>query len=283
MIHQILSMPILSQLYLYPIKSLSGIQVQRWKVDKNGLQFDRKWMLVDHERQFLSQRRLPKMALIKTRITEPNLIVSAPGMPELYLSLHPETGNDIEVGIWRDICIAKAVSEQADAWFSSFLQTDCRLVYHPDESRRQVDQRYAMPSDQTAFADGFPFLIISESALHALNQAMSVEIGMNRFRPNLVIADCESHAEDSWRRIRINGIEFRLPKPCSRCSVPGIDPATAISGKEPLATLNRTRRWENKLYFGQNALHNSEGELAVGNTVDILETGSNQPPLNPVL
>ncbi|QPK63840.1 MOSC domain-containing protein [Methylomonas sp. LL1] len=272
-------MPTLDQIYLYPVKSLAGIQVQQWPVAKNGLLYDRKWMLIDPQHQFLSQRRLPKMALIKTRIEQDALILSAPGLDSLELALNPEGGDDIEVGIWRDHCIAKTVSSAADAWLSQFLQAECRLVYHPDDRTRQVDQRFAQSSDQTAFSDGFPFLIVSKNSLAALNQATQLELDMKRFRPNLVIADCDSYAEDSWRRISINGIEFRLPKPCSRCAVPGIDPETAISGKEPLATLNRLRRWENQVYFGQNALHDRSGSLAIGNPVDILESGDRQPPI----
>ncbi|MGY6276487.1 MOSC domain-containing protein [Methylomonas sp. MgM2] len=272
-------MPALSQIYLYPIKSVSGIQVQRWPVNKNGLVYDRKWMLIDKEHRFLSQRRLPKMALIKTRIEQDQLIVAAPGMPDLNLDIKPVGNADIEVEIWRDHCLAKTISEQADIWFSTFLQTECKLVFHPDETQRQVDQRYAKPSDQTAFSDGFPFLIVSQSSLAALNQALPHPVGIDRFRPNLVVDDCEAYAEDSWRRILIKNIEFRLPKPCSRCAIPGIDPETAISAKEPLATLNRLRRWENQIYFGQNALHGHGGELAVGDAVEILEFGPRQPPI----
>lgn len=272
-------MPILSQIYLYPIKSLAGIQVLTWPVDHNGLKFDRKWMLVDTQQQFLSQRRLPNMALIKPRIEQDALILSAPGQQELELALLPDGGDEMEVGIWHDRCLAKTVSPQADDWLSRFLRTDCRLVYHPDGQVRQVDQRYAQAADQTAFSDGFPFLIVSENSLNALNQLLRTPVTIQRFRPNLVIADCDSYAEDGWRRIRINQIEFRLPKPCSRCAVPGIDPETAISGKEPLATLNRIRRWEQHVYFGQNALHNRSGQLAVGDLVHILEHGEKQPPL----
>ncbi len=272
-------MPILSQIYVYPVKSLSGIQVSAWPVDKNGLQYDRKWMLIDEQQQFLSQRRLPKMALIKTRIEYDQLILSAPSQDDLVLALNPETGADIKVGIWRDECLAKSVSAAADVWLSEFLQTTCRLVYHPDDRQRQVDQRYASANDQTAFSDGFPFLIVSENSLNSLNQALPFAVSMARFRPNLVIADCDSYAEDHWRLIEINQIHFRLPKPCSRCSVPGIDPDTAISAKEPLATLSRLRKWENQVYFGQNALHDQAGQLAVGSTVNILKTGANQPPL----
>ena len=274
-------MPILSQIHFYPIKSLAGIQVQRWPIDKNGLLYDRKWMLVDDQQQFLSQRRLPKMALITPRIERDQLIVSAPGQRDLRIPLQPAAGDSIEVAIWRDRCIAKTVSELANIWFSKFLQAKCQLVYLPDNSRRQVDQRYAMPSDQTAFSDGFPFLIVSENSLNELNTELPAPVGIERFRPNLVIADCDSYAEDSWRRISVNGIEFRLPKPCSRCSVPGIDPETGIGGEEPLATLSRLRQWENQIYFGQNALHDTDGELVVGNVVHILETGTPRPPINP--
>lgn len=272
-------MPTLNQIYLYPVKSLSGIAVSSWPVGKNGLLYDRKWMLIDDQHQFLSQRRLPKMALIKTRIEQNELILSAPGQEDLILALNPTLGDDIVVGIWHDQCLAKTISTQADDWLSEFLQTYCRLVYHPDDQQRQVDQRYAQATDQTAFSDGFPFLIVAENSLLALNQAMQLEMSMQRFRPNLVITDCASYEEDSWRRISINHIEFRLPKPCSRCSVPGIDPETGIINKEPLTTLSRLRRWENKIYFGQNALHNCCGTLTVGDIVSILETGDKQPPI----
>lgn len=272
-------MPILSQIYFYPVKSLAGIQVQNWPVDKNGLMHDRKWMLIDDQQQFLSQRRLPKMALIKPRIEEDRLILSAPGQRDLSIPWYPVKGDNIEVSIWRDKCIAKTVSDQANHWFSTFLKAKCQLVYQPDDRQRQVDRRYAQPSDQTAFSDGFPFLIMSENSLNALNKELAKPVGINRFRPNLVIADCDAYAEDIWRRIRIDNIAFRLPKPCARCSIPGIDPETAISGTEPLSTLNRLRRWENQIYFGQNALHDSTGKLSVGDIVEILETGNSQPPL----
>ncbi len=271
-------MPFLSQIHIYPVKSLAGIPVERWPVDQKGLRYDRKWMLIDEQQQFLSQRRLPKMALIKTRIDGDQLILSAPGMADLSVPLQGESGETLEVGIWHDQCLAQTTSQQADAWLSGFLGCRCRLVFHADDSIRPVDPRYAHPTDQTGFADGFPFLIVSENSLYSLNQAMQLELSMLRFRPNLVIADCASYAEDSWRRIRINAIDFRLPKPCSRCSVPAIDPETALVGKQPLTTLNQLRKWDNKIYFGQNALHDQCGELAVNHAVEIIESGVNQPP-----
>lgn len=236
-------------------------------------------MLIDKNRQFLSQRKLPNMALIKTALTDNNLILSAPGMENLFVPLEPTEGEIIDSTIWDDQCAARSVSAEADQWLSDFLHQDCRLVYQPNEVIRPVDPVYARPADKVAFSDGFPFLIVSENSLAALNHEMQLNLPMIRFRPNLVISGCPAYAEDSWREISIGSIDFRLPKPCSRCSIPTIDPDTAEIGKEPLTTLSRTRKWQNKVYFGQNALHNQCGRLTVGDTVRIKATGAKQPPL----
>lgn len=270
---------VLSDIFIYPVKSLSGIKLTSWPVVETGFKFDRQWMLIDKERQFLSQRRLPKMALMKTAIAGNQIIVSAPGVDNLVLELEPIPGETINSTIWHDHVDTLAVSAEADEWFSRFLETDCRLVYQPEKVTRHVNPDYAKPADRTALSDGFPFLLVSENSLQSLNQSMDTEIPMTRFRPNLVVSGSGSYAEDTWREITIGAIDFRLPKPCSRCSVPTIDPDTAETGKEPLATLNRLRKWENKVYFGQNALHDSLGQLSVGDKVTVNMTGSPQPPL----
>jgi uncharacterized protein YcbX len=269
----------LSGIYVYPVKSLAGIRVERWPVGPTGLAYDRKWMLVDQGGLFLSQRKLPRMALIKTALTERELVLSAPGMEELALPLFPAEGEWVGATVWNDRCMARGVSQEADRWFSRFLGQDCRLVYQPEDSIRRVDPAYGLPADRTSFSDGFPFLLVSENSLAALNREMGLNLPMARFRPNLVISGCAEYEEDTWREIRIGTIDFRLPKPCSRCAVPTIDPETAETGKEPLVTLNRTRKWGNKVFFGQNALHDHGGELAVGNRVEIKAAGFRQPPL----
>ncbi|NOQ64161.1 MAG: MOSC domain-containing protein [Methyloprofundus sp.] len=274
-------MPTLSAIYLYPIKSLAGIALNQSSVSKTGLQYDRLWMLVDAQKQFLSQRSLPKMALIKTQIKDQQLIVSAANKADLILPLEPSISKPpIEVNVWHDQCAASPISLEADQWFSDFLQIDCQLVYQAQNDIRSVDQKYALSHDQTSFSDGFPFLIVSEASLTRLNQQMGLELSMRRFRPNLVISGCESYAEDTWRKISIANIGFRLPKPCSRCSVPQIDPDTAlINDKEPLRTLARTRKWNKRVFFGQNALHDSEGFLQLGDKLVIQQIGVAQPPL----
>jgi uncharacterized protein len=270
---------VVSDMYIYPVKSLAGIRVSSWSVAATGFKYDRKWMLIDTDRQFLSQRRLPKMALIKTVLTDSELILSAPGVDNLSLSLEPKTGEIINSTIWHDQVDTLAVSDEADKWFSHFLQIECRLVYQPDTAIRPVNPNFAKPEDQAALSDGFPFLLVSENSLLALNAAMQLDLPMLRFRPNLVVSGCESYAEDTWRDITIGSIGFRLPKPCSRCSVPTINPETGETGKEPLSTLNRLRKWQNKVYFGQNALHDGLGVLSVGDKVRINVEGSRQPPL----
>ena len=269
----------LSAITLYPVKSLAGISVTRWPVTKTGLQYDRKWMLIDNDGQFLSQRKLPQMALIKTVLTDSHLILSASGIENLSLPLTPTDGDIINTTIWQDQCAARSVSREADQWLSGFLNQDCRLVYQADEMIRQVDPDYGRHTDNVAFSDGFPFLIISENSLASLNREMQLNLPMTRFRPNLVISGCSAYAEDSWREISIGAIDFRLPKPCSRCSIPTIDPDSAQTGKEPLKTLNRIRKWQNNVYFGQNALHNQCGTLTVGDTVQVKVTGAKQPPI----
>jgi uncharacterized protein YcbX len=264
---------ILSDIYIYPVKSLAGIRVEHWDVVETGLKYDRQWMLIDEQGQFLSQRRLPKMALIQTRVSESELILSAENFADLHLPLESKGGAIIPSIVWEDYCDALHVSNIADAWFSDVLQMPCKLVYLPTQTKRGVDLKYANEADRVAFSDGFPFLIVSENSLNSLNSQLENPVEMARFRPNLVISNCEAYAEDFWREIQIGSINFRLPKPCSRCSVPAINPHTAEVGKEPLTTLNRLRKMNGKIYFGQNALHDSCGDLKIGDAVTVRISG----------
>ena len=168
----------LSTINLYPVISLAGISVTHWPVTKTGLHYDRKWMLIDNAGQFLSQRQLPQMALIKTAFSGGDLLLSAPGMENLLLPLTQSDGEAISSTIWRDQCETRSVSRGAGQWLSSFLNHNCRLVYQPDEMVRQVDPHYGRQTDNVAFSDGFPFLIISENSLVSLNQEMQLNLPM---------------------------------------------------------------------------------------------------------
>jgi hypothetical protein len=260
----------LQALYRYPVKSMRGVACQTLDVQARGFAFDRHWMLTDPQGDFLSQRQQPRMALISADLHEDGLLqLRAPGMADLSIS----TGSDerIEVVVWGDTVQAAPAGTDADAWLSQFLGLACRLVRLPEDAIRAVDPDYAHSSDQVGFADGFPFLLISQASLDDLNARLDVAVPMLRFRPNLVVDGCGAFAEDGWRRIRIGDIEFRVAKPCSRCIIPTIDPATGVRGREPLRTLMSYRRRDNKVYFGQNLVHDAVGHLAVGMPVEVLE------------
>lgn len=261
----------LSGLYFYPVKSLAGISLERAPVDRRGIRFDRHWMLVDSEGCFLTQRQRPEMARIKTQLAPGLLRLSAPDMPDLDLELEGEREKQLTVEVWNDRVEAQFEGARVSNWLSQYLGVDCRLVSMPAKTVRPVDPRFARSDDQVGFSDGFPFLLISEGSLEDLNSRLDTPMTMRRFRPNLVVKGCEPYAEDQWKRIRIGDMTFRVVKPCSRCVITTIEPETLEKGPEPLRTLSQYRREGNKVYFGQNVIHDSPGELKLGMPVEILE------------
>lgn len=257
-----------SELAIYPVKSLAPIAVQSASVQRFGLEHDRRWMVVDAGGKFLTQRQHPRMCLIQPVVQGGELRLLAKGMPDLAV---PCAGGDRRpVTVWDDQCMALDCGDAAAAWLSRFLAIDCRLVYFPDDEVRAVDTNYARPGDRTAFSDGFPLLLISQASLDDLNSRLDSPVAMTRFRPNLVVRGCEAFAEDTWRALRIGDVSFRIVKPCSRCTIPGIDPATGERGAEPLRTLADYRRRGDKIYFGQNVIADGLGELRIGMSVEPL-------------
>ena len=257
-------------LYVYPIKSAGGIPLDVSDVDERGLRHDRRWMLVDEAGRFMSQRRFPRMALIGVRIEHDGLIVDAPDMPSLKVPLQPPAGRLMLVRVWDDLVESLTVGDDADRWFSEFLNVRCRLVYLPDRSLRPVDPAYGGPGDQVGLADGFPFLLISEASLADLNARLEQPVPMNRFRPNLIVGGCEPFAEDGWRLVRIGPITFRVVKPCARCAITTVDQRTAATSKEPLRTLARFRRSGTKVLFGQNLIHDETGIIRIDDPVEVI-------------
>lgn len=257
-------------IHRYPVKSLAGEAFQALGVSPRGLVFDRHWMLVDAQDRFLTQRQQPRMTLIRARVDTAGVLhLRAPGMPDIAVGAGGT--QRVQVCVWDDRLTAAPSGDAADTWLSDFLGIACRLVGFAEEIRRPVDPDYALPSDQVGFADGFPFLLISQASLDDLNGRLAKPVPMLRFRPNLVVAGCEPYAEDGWRRIRIGDLTFRVAKPCSRCVIPTIDLETAERGREPMQTLLGYRRRDNKVYFGQNLIHDGVGQLAVGMSVEVLE------------
>ena len=263
----------LSQLYIYPVKSMAGIPLETSEVDAMGLKHDRRWMLVDRDGHFMTQRTHPHMVLIRPAILDDQLVLTNSKGESREVPGIESAEERIPVQVWKDRVRAHRLSSATDAWLSREIGEPCRLVYIADDEIRQCDLAYAKEGDRTGFSDGFPLLLISEGSLKELNNRLEEPVAMIRFRPNLVVAGCEAHDEDNWREIRIGGIGFRVVKPCSRCPIPTVNPQTGRKeGPEPLKTLMSYRRRDNKVWFGQNLVHEGRGLLRIGQRVDILTT-----------
>jgi uncharacterized protein len=260
----------LSKLHVYPIKSCGGFAIEEWEVDERGLRHDRRWMLVDEAGRFMSQRRFPRMTLIRVRIGHDFLFVDAPDMPSLEVPVEPQAERLMLARVWDDLVEVSTVGDDADRWFSEFLGARCKLVHLPERSLRPVDPAYGAPDDQVGLADGFPFLLISKASLVDLNARLEQPVPMNRFRPNLVVSGCEPFAEDDWKLVRTGQITFRVVKPCSRCSITTVDQRTAAKSKEPLRTLAQFRRVGTKVLFGQNLIHDGTGTMHINDPVKVI-------------
>ncbi len=265
----------LTGIYCYPIKGLGGIALREAKLGMRGLAYDRRFMLVNLAGRFLSQRQLPQMAVLDTRLEGDRLVVADRRSPgdRVDFPLEPQDGHSLRVQIWEDSCPAWTISDELDNWFSNALGTACRLVFLPNKSPRRLRMPGATDRHQVSFADGHPYLLTNEASLADLNSRMKRPIGMLRFRPNLVITGLPSYAEDELAEFRIGTARFHLTKPCARCQVTTVDPATGqVDGREPLRTLSTYRRWDRAVWFGLNAgLHpDSEGQLlSVGDPLTV--------------
>jgi uncharacterized protein YcbX len=261
-----------SALYCYPIKSCGGIPLQVAEIGQKGIHGDRVFMVVDLAGRFISQREQPRMALIRPILREDGAVtVTAPGMPEISL-VADNTGKRYDVVIWRDTCIGVDQGDAIATWFSTFLGMACRVVYMPEDYVRQVDPHYAIrEQDQVAFADGYPFLLVTEASLADLNARMQDPVPIDRFRPNIVIKGTEPYVEDMWRKISIGHMVFHIVKACERCPIITTDQSMAVVGKEPLKTLATYRRAQKGVVFGQNLIHGHEGLISVGDAVEVVE------------
>ena len=265
----------ISQLYIYPIKSLGGIAVTSALVTNRGLQYDRRYMLVDGNNIFLTQRELPAMALLRTAIEDNELFIFHKDnlADKLRLPLVPEPSElTAMVKIWDDLCEGQYINDEADKWFSDKLNFPCRLVYMPESTRRKVEEAYAFNDDITSFSDGYPILLIGQASVDDLNSRLEEPLPMNRFRPNIVLAGGQPFEEDTMEQFSINEINFYGVKLCERCVITTSNQETSIKGKEPLKALAKYRMTNNKVLFGQNVLCGAEGVIRVGDEIKPVKT-----------
>lgn len=256
------------------MKGLRGEAPALAGVTPCGLEGDRRWMVVDAAGRFLSQRELPAMALVQARIAAGGLVLSAAGAEKLAVTVPDARTARGAVTIWRDSVPAVDGGKDASAWLGRVLGVECRLVYLADAAARVVNQEHGAPGDVVSFADGYPVLLASLASLADLNTRLARPVEMLRFRPNLVIEGAPAWAEGHWRRVRIGNAVFRIVKPCDRCVVTTIDPATGLrpDGNEPLRTLMTFRRdARGRPLFGENLVPDGDGMVRLGDKVEVLE------------
>lgn len=255
----------ISRLFVYPVKSCAGIAVQEALLTETGLDLDRAWMVVDADGVFLSQRTLPRMALIRPQLRTSELVLRAPGMLALHVAIDAVEG-PATATIWNDTVPAWDMGPLAAQWFTDFLGQPCRLVRFDPDCRRLSSMDWTQGVDApNQFADAFPLLVTSEASLAELNARLAAAgqdgVGMERFRPNVVLAGFGAHDEDRVDMVRVDagghGVHLQPVKPCSRCPIPNIDPATAQSSPavaDTLQTYRQDARLGGAITFGMNAI-----------------------------
>ncbi|MBB3229268.1 MOSC domain-containing protein [Halomonas stenophila] len=274
----------ITQLNIYPVKSLRGIVLETATLTRRGLACDRHWMLVNDDHRFVTQRELPAMAGVTVRLTDEALVLEHPRVAPLIVPLARTRQPRCTVRIWKDTCEALDEGDAAADWLAEALGRSLRLVRFPDDSRREVEAGYLRAERgeraHTAFPDGYPFLVASEASLSALNERLAAQgleaVSMNRFRPNIVVEGTAPFAEAGWDELGGGaGVRLGLRKPCKRCKIITLDQRTgeAPVPKEPLKTLvamDTQPGWRGA-YFGQNAiLLDGEGRaIAVGDRLTI--------------
>lgn len=288
----------ISEVNIYPIKSLKGIGVTGSVVEKRGLRYDRRWMLTELDGMFITQREVPKMATISPEVTSDGLRVTSADAGAIAIPFEPDRGRRQQVTIFGAEVAAETYDGPVSEWFSDALSKKCQLVRMPESSERHVSEKFDRGGDVVSFADGYPLLIIGEASLGELNdrvrQARSEEeqesfvpYPMKRFRPNLVVQGTEPFEEDGWAKIRVGEMVFRVPRPCARCVIPTVDPECGeFDGKDPLKTMATFRMAKdafpatfeelahapNNVLFGENLIPETAGStVRCGDEVTVLD------------
>lgn len=275
-----------SEINIYPIKSLSGIRLQSATVEKRGLEFDRRWIILDANGKFLTQRVLPRMALLKVARRGYGLEVWTDGTAPLRIDQLID-GERVMTSVWDKAGESIAYDVETNEWFSDVLGQKVELRYMPEDAGRPVNPIFDAGGDINSFADGSPALLANEASMADLNSRMETPLPIKRFRPNIVVSGAEPWAEDQWKKVRIGEAIFRVVKPSDRCVLTTVDPEKGeFAGKEPLKTLATFRMSKdvhpntyaaftlppNSVLFGENTVPDTPGAtIHVGDEIEVLE------------
>ncbi|MGC8120503.1 MOSC domain-containing protein [Marinobacter sp. VGCF2001] len=257
-------------LCIYPVKSLAGIDVPHFRLDDFGPRGDRRWMIVDADHRFVTQRRQPVLANVATSLVNGEVGIRIPGEGDYVLAAGDKR---VEVTVWRDQVAAILESGPASEALSRYCGEAVRLVYMPDDCFRRVDPERVSAERRVGFADGFPILLVNQSSLDELNSRLEHKVDMRRFRPNIVVEGAPAWAEDAWARVSVGDVRMNLVKPCSRCVMTTVNPDTGEKdpATQPLKTLAAYRKMQDGVIFGQNAVHERAGSISVGDLVIVPE------------
>lgn len=262
----------LSALHIHPIKSCAALSPASIRVEPRGAVDDRRWMLVDPEGRFVTGRQLPLLVKLHAEPVPGGLRLQF-GDARHLVATPTETPLRRDVTLWKDRVSAAQADEESSAWLSAQFGRPVHLVYMDQLARRPVSPSHSRASDEVSFADGFPLLLLSQSAIDELTQRVGRVMDARRFRPNLVVSGTAPHAEDDWRRIRIGDVPFDVVKPCVRCVFTTVDPERGEreTDGEPLTTLKTYRRSADGVTFGMNLIPRDTGILRLGDPVEVLE------------
>lgn len=260
----------ISRLFVYPVKSCAGIEVDALTFDENGPQGDRRFVIASPEGDFLTQRELPAMARIQPRFERDELVLSYPERAEIRVSMK-SSSEPQRVRIWSDEVTGVDCGGNVSVWLTDILGQTVRLFMLPDNNPRRADSQYAPKDTAVGYADGFPLLIVTQESLDALSELAKLPVDVRRFRPNVVIEGAASAFDErEWAALMTpEGNRLPLVKPCERCVIPTRDPDTLERSPEVMSALKTLCRLDGKIIFGQNALFNGQ-RLSVGEALSVV-------------
>lgn len=255
-------------IFIYPVKSLGGIELEESNVTEMGLEFDRWWMLVDSNGKFLTQRQIHKLCLFKL-IKKPDGFEVQFNKNKILIPFYEKTDELIDVTIWNDNVKAAIMGNEFDRWFTENTGINCRLVRVHDCTNRKTDIEYAKNNELIAFSDAYQTMVLSQPSIDLLNEKLKIKVPVNRFRPNILLGGIKPHLEDEIKNFKISDSEFTPVKPCARCIVPSIDQETSIINDEVILALKKYRLFNGKILFGQNSLIKKKGKIFKNDTITL--------------
>jgi len=271
-----------SNLVVYPVKSMAGVELSQAELIDTGFRFDRSWMVIDDNDRFLTQRQHPEMALVRAEpVTgdtgQPGLVLTVPGEAPVSVPLVRDDDRDrvIPVDIWGETVDAVDQGPEAAKILTRYLDRPARLVFLAEHAPRHLGPSYpAPPGIHVGFADSAPLHLLSEASFRDLNGRLDTPVRIDRFRANIIVSGTDAFAEDSWRRVRVGDVELLIVKDCIRCQVINVDQQTGEKEIDPLETLGSYRSGPIGPRFGRKVVHDRRGMIRVGDRVEVLEAAS---------